>query len=246
MTRPIALVDLDDSLFQTLRKCPSGELPLVPLGFARDGEALSYATPRQMALLDWLGSTTRLIPVTARSLDALRRVKISFTAAICAHGGVMLDDAGMVDPVWADYIAGQAHGHAAMLGELANSVRRAAAPAKLSVRVLTEGEVGLYVLVKHPEADDRALRAVIDLMVHEVPAGWTVHQNSNNFAFMPPFLGKQHAVAALLPRLRERYPDAPILGLGDSVTDAPFMALCDYAVLPAGSQLAKALIAGLA
>jgi hypothetical protein len=39
MTRAIALVDLDDTLFQTRRKCPAdvAEDRLTPLGFARDG-----------------------------------------------------------------------------------------------------------------------------------------------------------------------------------------------------------------
>ncbi len=60
---------------------------------------------------------------------------------------------------------------------------------------------------------------------------------------MPPFLGKAHAVARLLPRLRQAHPEAPILGFGDSLTDAPFMALCDYAVTPTGSQLAARLLA---
>ena len=37
--RPLIFVDLDDTLFQTLRKCPP-DVPaerLTPLGFARDG-----------------------------------------------------------------------------------------------------------------------------------------------------------------------------------------------------------------
>ena len=87
MIRAIALVDLDDTLFQTLRKCPP-DVPadrLTPLGFARDGSPLSYATPRQMQFLEWLAETTHLVPVTARSLDALRRARIPFRAAVCAH-----------------------------------------------------------------------------------------------------------------------------------------------------------------
>ena len=40
---------------------------LVPLGFARDGSPLSYATPRQVAMIDWLAETAWLVPVTARS-----------------------------------------------------------------------------------------------------------------------------------------------------------------------------------
>ena len=76
--RAIALVDLDDTLFQTLRKCPP-DVPaerLVPLGFARDGSPLSYATPRQLNLLEWLAESAWLVPVTARSREALMRARI--------------------------------------------------------------------------------------------------------------------------------------------------------------------------
>jgi hypothetical protein len=113
----------------------------------------------------------------------------------------------------------------------------AASPVKPK-RVLSEEGMGLYVLAKHEETDEAALHSTVDAMVGELPEGWRVHRNGNNAALMPPWLGKEHAVGALLPRLRERHPDAPVIGIGDSLTDAPYMALCDYAMMPRGSQLA--------
>lgn len=248
--RAIAFVDLDDTLFQTIRKCPSdiAESALTPLGYAKDGLPLSYATPRQMAFIEWLTETTLFVPVTARGLDALRRVRIPFTAAVCAHGGVVLNDAGEVDEGWAGHIATQALAHAPALAALADAVTREATGLglTLSVRILSEGPIGLYVLVKHPEAIDAALNAAVDAMAGEVPSGWTIHRNGNNIALMPPFLGKAHAVAHILPDLRRRYPDAPTLGIGDSLTDAPFMAMCDFAMTPTGSQLAARFSSGSA
>lgn len=238
MTRAIALVDLDDTLFQTIGKCPD-DIPadaLTALGFARDGSALSYATPRQMRFLGWLAETTHLVPVTARSLDALRRVRIDFAAAVCAHGGVVLGEDGAPDATWDAIVAERAARHAPELERLADLVR--AENAALSVRVLTEGVVPLYVLVKHPDWDDTALHAAVDRVVPHIGTGWTIHRNGNNVALMPPFLGKAHAVAHILPGLRARFADAPVIGIGDSLTDAPFMALCDYAMMPTRSQLA--------
>jgi len=244
--RAIALVDLDDTLFQTLRKCPP-DIPterLVPLGFAKDGEPLSYATPRQQSLIAWLSDTAWLVPVTARSRDALMRARVPFTAAICAHGGVILGEDGEPDAEWHAYAVAQSTALQPALEALRD---RVIAEAKrqntaLRVRVLDEGELGLYVLAKHEETDEDALHAVIDASLDAVPAGWTVHRNGNNAALMPPWLGKQHAVAHLLPRLRAAHPDAPVIGVGDSLTDAPYMALCDFAMMPKGSQLAKATL----
>jgi hypothetical protein len=243
MIRAITLVDLDDTLFQTIRKCPPDVAAeaLVPLGFARDGAPLSYATPRQMRFLQWLAETSHLGPVTARSLDALRRVRIPFAAAICAHGGVVLDDDGSPDPVWAARIAGEAAAHGPELERLVAAIA-AAGDAAIQVRVLAEEQVPLYVLAKHADQDDAALYRAVDAAVPALPAGWTDHRNGNNVALMPPYLGKAHAVAHILPGLRQRFPDAPVVGIGDSLTDAPFMALCDYAMLPTGSQLGARLL----
>ncbi len=244
--RAIALVDLDDTLFQTLRKCPA-DVPherLVPLGFARDGSPLSYATPRQMSLIGWLAETAWLVPVTARSHDALMRARIPFTAAICAHGGVVIGEDGEADADWHAHAAERSRALQpdleALRSRVAAEAQRSAVP--LRVRVLSEGELGLYVLVKHEDTDEDALHATVDAVLEHVPADWTVHRNGNNVALMPPWLGKQHAVAFLLPRLRARYPDAPVIGIGDSLTDAPYMALCDFAMVPKGSQLARAAL----
>jgi hypothetical protein len=125
--RAIVLVDLDDTLFQTLRKCPPGvpEGALTPLGFGRDGGALGFATPRQAGFLAWLGEAALVVPVTGRSHDALSRVRILYGAAICAHGGVILDEEGAVDPGWAAEIAARAAPHKAMLGRSRRRRRRA-------------------------------------------------------------------------------------------------------------------------
>jgi len=240
--RAISLVDLDDTLFQTLRKCPD-DIPvdrLTPLGFAKDGSPLSYATPRQMTLLQWLSETTHLVPVTARSLDALRRARIPFRAAVCAHGGVILDEAGAVDLEWQALMETEAHRCSAMLSDMRDAVQ-AEAEAQgipINVRVLGEGGLPLYTIAKHADADADALFAVVDAAVPSMHAGWTDHRNGNNVALMPPHLGKRHAVAHILPGLRARFPDVPVIGIGDSTTDAPFMGLCDFAMMPTASQLA--------
>jgi hydroxymethylpyrimidine pyrophosphatase-like HAD family hydrolase len=241
--RAIVLVDLDDTLFQTLRKCPPDvpEAALTALGFGRDGGALGFATPRQSAFLSWLGEAALVVPVTGRSHDALSRVRIAYGAAICAHGGVILDEEGAVDADWAAQIAARAAPHKPMLAALAE----AAQGSRVTVRILAEGGTDLYLLLKDPEGDETLLDPLLDRVAPMVPGDWTIHRNGNNAALMPPFLGKAHAVRALLRRLRSLHPDAPVIGIGDSLSDAPYMALCDYAMMPAGSQLSKATLEAL-
>lgn len=243
--RAIALVDLDDTLFQTLGKCPK-DIPaeaLAPIGFARDGSPLSYATPRQLSFLAWLSESTLLVPVTARSRDALDRVRIEWTRAICAHGGVVVDPDGKSDPIWRSRMAGEAGAHSEALAGLTRRVEAQAPGAGLRIRIIEEDGLPLYLLVKHEAGDAAALARAIRPVEPAVPPGWTLHRNGNNAAFLPPFLGKQHAVAYLMPELRRQYPDSPVIGIGDSLTDAPFMALCDLAMMPTRSQLADATLA---
>jgi hypothetical protein len=247
--RVIALVDLDDTLFQTIRKCPP-DVPvdlLSPLGFAKDGSALSYATPHQFEFVNWLVETTHFVPVTARGLDALQRVRIPFGEAVCAHGGVILKPDGTPDAGWAAHIAEQVAIYTPMLTSLALAVRTSASVlgVQVSVRILDDDGVGLYVLVKQPDSDVDRLNAVVDAMIDQLPRGWTDHRNGNNVALMPPFLGKEHAVAHILPGLRARFPLALVIGIGDSLTDAPFMRLCDFAVTPTQSQLASAFFGAI-
>ncbi len=245
MSRIIALVDLDDTLFQSRRKWPADvpEDRLTPLGFAADGALLGFATPRQLGLLSWLSKTTLVVPVTARSLAALRRVRMRFGAAICAHGGLVLDENGIPDPNWSRRIHAEAQRDAEQLRLYAEAIASAAGDQGAAVRgrVLAEDQVPLYVVAKHDGGDEVALHALVTAAVPELPAGWTRHVNGNNVALLPPWLGKQHAVRYLLDRLRVEAPDATVIGIGDSHTDAAFMHLCDFAMLPTRSQLAERL-----
>lgn len=245
MTHIVSLVDLDDTLFQTLRKCPS-DVPidhLVPIGLDANGAPISFATPPQMAFIKWLTETTYFIPVTARSLAALRRVRLPFTAAICAHGGMILDHDGQTDAEWDHHVRSQATIYSPTIKDLVASLERAAKAAGLPIRarIQMEGDITLYPLARHEEADEAALSHVADAVLDQLPEGWTDHRNSNVIAFLPPFLGKHHAVSQILPDLRARFPDATIIGIGDSLTDAAFMGLCDFAMTPTQSQLARAV-----
>ncbi len=244
MTSVIALVDLDDTLFQTRRKCPPSMLDNELAVMARDraGEPLSFSTPAQMAWIDWLRSSTLLVPVTGRSVDALQRVDLAFDYAIAAHGGVIIRPGGSICQTWHYLMQREAREHKSRLERLLRNISKVAAGCEwdINVRIIGEGDVGLYVVVKHRNADrEEDLKALADAVEAEIPLDWTRHLNGNNLAYMPPFLGKHHAVAHLLAELRDAYPHLPVLGLGDSTTDLPFLSLCDFAGAPTSSQLWK-------
>ena len=236
------LADLDDTLFQTRRKVahvPQEDLAV--LSRLADGRPSGYATPVQRALLALLEGAT-LVPVTARSREALARVDVPARPAVCANGGCVLDGSGEPDREWHARLAERAARAEADVGDVFALVDAACAGLDVRRWVVAEGELALYVVAKDNAGEGRALEALLEgPLGSALPGGWRVHLNGNNLALSPPWLGKRDAVAHLLPRLVGDRPDVPVVGLGDSLSDAGFMDLCHYALAPTGSQLWRAL-----
>ncbi|WP_372426742.1 hypothetical protein [Salinarimonas chemoclinalis] len=246
MSRPMVFVDLDDTLFQTLRKCPPDTPPeQLTLAARASNGAHSMMTQRQAALVDWLLATAEPIPVTARSTEAYARVAIPFASwAILANGAVILTPDGERDAQWAQVMACDLGGFEETLETLLEHGRAAALEAGLDVRawIVAEAELSTYTVFKQNDGDGERLAEIADALVSGFDlAGWTVHHNGNNLGFLPPALSKRRAVEHLLGRLRADAPDRPAIGLGDSLTDLPFLLACDVWGAPSGSQLAGAL-----
>jgi hypothetical protein len=250
MTSIIALVDLDDTLFQTRRKCPPSmrDDELAVMASGRGGEPLSFATPSQMAWIDWLRSSALLIPVTGRSVDALQRVNLVFEYAIAAHGGAIIRPGSLTCSAWQRRMEREANEYQPTLEKFSRMLSQVAAERDwdINIRIIGEGDIGLYLVAKHRNVDrEEELHALADTVENEFPLEWTRHLNGNNLAYMPPYLGKHHAAVHLLAELREVYPHLPVLGLGDSTTDLPFLSLCDFAAAPTSSQLWLGAMRGL-
>ncbi|WP_040308793.1 hypothetical protein [Asticcacaulis biprosthecium] len=241
MTRPFILTDLDDTLFQTARKCPDGRADgLRLMSRLADGSPSGYATPRQENLLAWL-RIGQLIPVTARSRDVLARVDIEQAPAICGNGGCILEANGEVDAAWHDGLVARSRGDAsvtAVYAELTGALDGAA----FRHWVAQEGGMAQYICIKSNLDNGEVLADVERDLAGRVPAGWRVHRNDNNLAYLPGWLNKRHAVTYMIEKLRAGQPDAPVIGIGDSNSDVGFMDLCDFAMTPTRSQLWKSLI----
>lgn len=99
-TKPLIFVDLDDTLFQTHRKStPTAQHKVATTD--KSGEPLSYMLPKQQIFVNWLLQSAEVVPVTARSVEALQRVHIPFQhGAVCSHGGTILAADQNVDQEW--------------------------------------------------------------------------------------------------------------------------------------------------
>ena len=108
IVKPYALMDLDDTLFQTLRKIEQWQLlkqlPNKNLTIAsvnKQGEPLSFFSQKQANFFNWLSQSCELIPVTARDTNEIKRVKLPFDSwQILTHGAILLEPNGKRNPIW--------------------------------------------------------------------------------------------------------------------------------------------------
>ncbi|MEO7692238.1 MAG: sucrose-6-phosphate hydrolase [Sphingomonas sp.] len=236
--KAVFLSDLDDTLFQTGRKCPDDVSGLKVMSTLADGSPSGYATPRQQAFLSWL-TTGQLIPVTARSTGVLARVDISQAPAICSNGGCVIQKDGRIDQVWHERLVEQARADQAV-HEVYATLTSSLDAGAFRHWVVSENGLPLYIVIKSNIGSAADLSALAERHRECLPANWRRHSNGNNLAYLPSWLNKRHAVAYLIGQIRAEAPDTPILGIGDSLSDIGFMDLCDYAIAPTSSQFWQA------
>jgi len=244
-------VDLDDTLFSSRSKCDPGQ-DLQPIAYLEDGSACSFTTCKQRDFLAVVSASMTLIPVTARSRDALSRVDVAFTGhKIIDYGGVILTPAGGPDPVWLEHMRGEMApalpGLRKAMAAIGDWVRAAGLDAR--VRMVQDFGVAFYVVVKDVDRLAQRLdmieaQAVIP-WIEDEGSGFQVHRNGNNLAILPNALNKARAVEYLIKRLRAAHGEVLTMGMGDSRSDARFMAACDYAIMPNDSQLAALTLGSL-
>jgi hypothetical protein len=235
------LTDLDDTLFQSLKKCPP-DTRLTPAARTHDNSWHSFMTPKQLAFYQWLSADAQMVPVTARSRAALSRVALPFIyGAIVQHGGMVLTPELLPDPLWLEWLAPRLGPYQPKLLALAARLERdLSAWPELKVTIYQEDGWVFYIGVKNRDKTMWSLGAgeQAAMALGNEPGMWQ-HLNGNNLAILPDTVRKELAVSWFLERLRAQYPELCCIGAGDSISDLPFLRLCDYALLPTQSQAVK-------
>ncbi|QNK32378.1 hypothetical protein HF675_23035 [Serratia sp. JUb9] len=249
MNKPVALSDLDDTLFQTRRKMVGAlaQQPFRTAALDKDLHPRSFMSEEQSMLVDWLLEHAELIPVTARGTEEISRVNIPFRSwSITTHGAVILAPDGTPDQEWQAIMLRNLAPYRERLLSMQRSitrmmeVRNINAWARLNVEY---DNTPIYLVIKHRDSTrlDELYSLADDLAQIFSTEGFYIHRNGNNVAWVPQPVEKGLAVSWLLDKLRAERGIFPVIGLGDSLSDHRFMTLCSWFAIPRQSQFADAI-----
>ena len=185
MTKPLVFSDLDDTLFQTARKMsPPPEKTDVPVTHALNGSH-SFMTPAQTTMFNWLNEVTRLIPVTARPMDAMARCTLKFRDyQILSNGAVILNSSGGVIQDWMNRTGEISNRLSRYLFRFRDFVSDCNGENRFRHWIVHEYECDIYYCVKSNGSEiwlDDIQASLIDLS----EGLFTVHRNGNNLSLTP-------------------------------------------------------------
>ena len=209
---------------------------------------ISFVTPRAHDGLAELTASGRFVPVTTRTVEQYRRIRLPGPTpplALCANGGRLLVD-GVEDAAWSRRAAGlvASSGEAfADVWEWFSAACRTASGDLLdgvsSVRAVEE----LFVYAVAHESWPQAW--IDDVGARVAQAGWSFSVQGRKVYAVPAGLSKGAGIRAL----RDLRPDvfsgaggAPttLVTAGDSWLDASLLEAGDVAWMPRGSELHRA------
>ncbi|MGF1581391.1 MAG: haloacid dehalogenase [Gemmataceae bacterium] len=239
----VVFLDLDDTIFQTRPNCPPNT-HLHPGARDRGNAVVSYMTEKQRCFFEWLDTTTTLIPTTARNTDAFRRVELSFShVAIVTFGAVILGPDGQPDTKWLNRVRPQLEETGRDVYRIYDALGDYLAKSKSPVRIRTisDQHIPCYVVLKPPPGradylDQVEAECLSQLDLYQ----FRVYRNHVNISIVPKCIGKASAVRYVL---EEYFTEQQVLtlGVGDSLSDLPFLRECDFLMMPRQSQLTQHL-----
>ncbi len=244
--RPIVLVDLDDTLFQTIRKMRQeyGFSPVRVGALDRTLKPRSFLSQKQVYFVDWLLTYAELIPVTARGSEELSRVTLPFSSwSVTTHGAVIYKPCGTPDHFWKDIILTSLSPYTDLLYELQAYCSQLLSKYNIDGWARLNFEYDgqpIYLVMKHRDSNHiHMFDIIVDKMSKKFDlSNFYVHRNGNNVAWLPMCVKKGMAAKYLIELIQNRDGFRPVLGFGDSISDYSFLQLCDWWGMPQQSQIA--------
>ena len=230
--------DLDSSLFSR-SWFSEGAVPATwRIGADSSRCPSSWMRPGTHRLLEVLGRSFALVPVTARDHDSFSRVEIRNLnlrgPAIIANGTIILGRDGEQDPVWQETMIAKLSPWKTILNDFCSWLtekstghacpRLIPGPCGLAAYLVAKAEPGWWLTPA-----GRAIISEIDWL------GCRVEILGTELQVQPPGVGKRYATLEMQNRFFAGR--APLLCIGDMHLDLEFMRLGGLLATPLGSTL---------
>jgi hydroxymethylpyrimidine pyrophosphatase-like HAD family hydrolase len=239
MPKIIYLTDLDNTLFGSARGMPENHKGIY-VGVDKSNKPSPFSSLAQQSFFKMMAITGMVIPVTGRGSEQFFRVTgFPFESfSVVSFGALILNPDGSVNERYREQVVSLIDKHKVsefdfdfICSEFLNFNK------EVKVRVDKDHEILTKAVIKF---DREVNQKDLDFAASVLPGNdWRVHYSKRKIEVLPPYAKKENAVAFALKYL---LPDADlVIGAGDSVSDLPFMSVCDYAIYPTLSQINEKL-----
>lgn len=224
----LSFCDLDLTLIQTERHLNSDEPRSVV--YTSDSDRQICITPKQQSLFKLFNTDPSwVIPVTARSLESLKRVQTTLpfnSFKICNYGVFIYDYKDELLTEFTNSLIGKVSKVQSQLKDIIKYFHTHNIQAKL----ISHKTYGFYIEgnLVNKTSDLLKLNSIVQQYKE-----FDLYINGTGFALFPKTLKpKIDAVRFIKKETKLRYPNLTTVGVGDSKSDLFFMLECDFLMTP--------------
>jgi hydroxymethylpyrimidine pyrophosphatase-like HAD family hydrolase len=229
--------DLDDTVIKTSKKINFFENDCTPVSWDENNCPLSFITSKNKFLLSVVQKNAQIVWVTGRNTKSLKKLSLPAHSFVVSSFGAFIFNC-LWNPVF-EYNKLVNRYLENLKSEIVffyKLMQNFSFDLPVKVKIVCDCGSSVYISIKEIGDSSSHLNVVEKYASQIISDKFYIHRNSNNIAIIPKEITKKNAVRYLIENTFDNKQWITI-GVGDSYTDWSFMATCDWAIVPNGSQI---------
>lgn len=244
--KPAVGVDLDRTMVYSTASMNLAKLDsttFLRVAEMHEGKPFSYVTSAAYSMLEIINDNSYLIPVTTRTVEQYRRIRIpgmtetnflpqtAAQYAVTSNGGKILVN-GLEDKDWSAYMKRLVADNCAPIEQVSDVLNKFDGESWMIKRRAAEG-LFTYLVLDRAETPPGVLESLAE---QAKDWNWSVSMQGRKLYFVPSVMTKGTAYKEIIIRLGADY----CISAGDSLLDIPLLESADFAIRPAHGELETA------